>query len=281
MMPLKEGLGTLCALPLAAADPLSHVLDGQLVFDSDGSLWRMGITKQTFIFFLAGILTILFFWSHARGAGKRTIPSRWGNFVEFILEFIRDQMVRPFLGRGGDRFVPVLATFFTYILISNLLGLVPFLDYLSYEEGVGGNTATGNLGITAGLAICAFCAYHFLGMREQGFVPYIKSLFPPVPFYVLAIIIPVELMAHAVRPCALAIRLFANMVAGHTLVAVILGFTAVFTRDFAVGGAAISLFSVVGVTALTFLELLVALIQAFVFTFLTTVFLAGAVHPEH
>jgi len=84
-----------------------------------------------------------------------------------------------------------------------------------------------------------------------------------------------------VRPCALAIRLFANMLAGHTMMAAILGFTYVFRPDFIVGGGAISIVSFLAVTALTFLELLVAFIQAFVFTFLTTVFLAGAVHPEH
>ena len=162
--------------------------------------------------------------------------------------------------------------------ICNLLGLVPFLDFL----GHGGNTATGNLKITAGLALCAFATYHFLGIREQGgTTTYFKNLFPHVPIFVLPIIFVVELMAHVVRPCALAIRLFANMLAGHTMIAAILGFTAVFTKDFLLGGAAISFTCFLGITALSFLELLVAVIQAFVFTFLTTVFLAGAVHPEH
>ena len=190
---------------------------------------------------------------------------------------VRDQMVRPFLGHHGDRYVPLLASFFVYILFCNLLGLVPFLDFL----GSGGNTATGNLGITAAVAICAFVSYHVLGIREQGFFKYVRNMFPQVPFYILPIIVPVELMAHVVRPCALAVRLFANMLAGHTLVAAILGFTLVLTKDFVIPGGAISLLSAAGVTALTFLELLVACIQAFVFTFLLTCYISGAVHPEH
>jgi F-type H+-transporting ATPase subunit a len=289
---LEAGWSGLGALPLAAANPLDHVLDGHLVFDHSGSLAEIGITKQTFLFFLAGVFTLLFFWSYfvlpkllrllffwrySGKAGNGPVPSRWGNFVEFILEFLRDQLVRPFMGPHGDKYVPFLATFFVYILFCNLMGLIPFFDYL----GHGGNTATGNLGITAAMAICAFVGYHVLGIREQGFGHYVKNLFPPVPIFVKPVIIVVELAAHCVRPCALAIRLFANMLAGHTLVAAILGFTIVFTKDFLVPGAAISLVSLVGVTALTFLELLIALVQAFVFTFLTTVYIAGAVHPEH
>ena len=265
-------------LVLASQDPLEHVIDGRLAFDSSGALWRIGLTKQSFLFIVAGVLTLLFFWSYARNAGKERVPSRWGNFVEWVVVFVRDQMTRPFMGHHGDKYVPLLASFFVYIAICNLLGLVPFLDFL----GHGGNTATGNLKITAGLALCAFATYHFLGIREQGgTTTYFKNLFPHVPIFVLPIIFVVELMAHVVRPCALAIRLFANMLAGHTMIAAILGFTAVFTKDFLLGGAAISFTCFLGITALSFLELLVAVIQAFVFTFLTTVFLAGAVHPEH
>ena len=102
-----------------------------------------------------------------------------------------------------------------------------------------------------------------------------------MPVFILPLIIVIELMAHVIRPCALAIRLGANMMAGHVMIAVILGFTASLTMDFLVGGAVISLISVTAVILLTFLELIVAIIQAFVFTFLTAVFLSMAVHPEH
>ena len=184
------------------------------------------------------------------------------------------------MGESGDKFVPALVTFFTFILICNLLGMIPFFDYLGPDHS--SNTATGNLALTFGLAVCAFGYYHCQGIREQGSVgTYIKNLFPHVPLFVLPVIIVVELVAHVVRPCALAIRLFANMLAGHTMLAVLLSFTAHFNGDNIAVGGGVAFASFLGVTALSFLELLVALIQAFVFTFLTTVFLAGAVHPEH
>ena len=148
--------------------------------------------------------------------------------------------------------------------------------------GHGGNTATANHLITPALALCAFVLYHGLGIKEQGNIfTYIKNLFPHVPVVILPLIIVIEIAAHIIRPCALAIRLCANMVAGHVMMAVLLGFTATFTMDSLVTGGVISLISLVAVTLLTFLELLVAVIQAFVFTFLTTVFLSMAVHPDH
>ncbi|HVR76160.1 MAG TPA: F0F1 ATP synthase subunit A [Planctomycetota bacterium] len=282
MSPFSAMLAARCSdavLCLGALDPMDHVKDGPLVFDPGHMLWKIGLTKQTFMFILAGALTLLFFWSRSRRADREIVPSRWGNFVESVMDFIQAQMTRPFLGHHGDKYVPLLSVIFVYILTCNLLGLVPFFDYL----GHGSNTATGQLAITGALALCAFCTYHDLGIREQGhgIWGYLKNLFPHVPVFILPIIVVVELVAHTVRPCALAIRLFANMLAGHIMIAVILGFTSVFTPDFAVGGGAISLISFLAVTALMFLELLVAVIQAFVFTFLTTVFLAGAVHPEH
>ncbi|MFP6739982.1 MAG: F0F1 ATP synthase subunit A [Planctomycetota bacterium] len=275
---------------LAASNPMDHISDARL-FDglvSEGSwlyefsdhLYGLGITKQVALFFIAGILTVLFFWSYVRQIKRDpdAVPGRWGNFVETILDTLRNQLVLPFMGESGMKFLPILATFFVYILICNLIGLIPMLDW----AGHGGNTATANPYITVALALCAFVLYHGLGLREQGNIfTYIKNLFPHVPVVILPLIIVIEIAAHIIRPCALAIRLCANMVAGHVMVAVLLGFTATLTMDSLLSGGVISIISVVAVTLLTFLELLVALIQAFVFTFLTTVFLSMAVHPEH
>ena len=275
---------------LAASNPMDHISDARL-FDglvSEGSwlyefsdhLYGLGITKQVALFFIAGILTVLFFWSYVRQIKRApdAVPGRWGNFVETILDTLRNQLVLPFMGESGMKFLPILATFFVYILICNLIGLIPMLDW----AGHGGNTATANPYITVALALCAFVLYHGLGLREQGNIfTYIKNLFPHVPVVILPLIIVIEIAAHIIRPCALAIRLCANMVAGHVMVAVLLGFTATLTMDSLLSGGVISIISVVAVTLLTFLELLVALIQAFVFTFLTTVFLSMAVHPEH
>lgn len=275
---------------LAASNPMDHISDAKL-FDglvSKGSwlygvsehLYGLGITKQVALFFLAGLLTVLFFWSYVRQIKRDpdAVPGRWGNFVETILDTLRDQLVLPFMGESGLKFLPILATFFVYILICNLIGLIPMLDW----AGHGGNTSTANPYITVALAVCAFVLYHGIGLREQGNIfTYIKNLFPHVPVVILPLIIVIEIASHIIRPCALAIRLCANMVAGHVMVAVLLGFTATLTAETLISGGLISIVSVAAVTALTFLELLVALIQAFVFTFLTTVFLSMAVHPEH
>ncbi|HBO51880.1 MAG TPA: ATP synthase F0 subunit A [Planctomycetes bacterium] len=275
---------------LAASNPMDHISDARLfdglvskgtwLYDISGHLYGLGITKQVALFFIAGLLTVLFFWSYVRQIKRApdAVPGRWGNFVETILDTLRDQLVLPFMGESGLKFLPILATFFVYILICNLIGLIPMLDW----AGHGGNTSTANPYITVALAVCAFVLYHGLGLREQGNIfTYIKNLFPHVPVVILPLIIVIEIAAHIIRPCALAIRLCANMVAGHVMVAVLLGFTATLTAETLISGGLISIVSVAAVTALTFLELLVALIQAFVFTFLTTVFLSMAVHPEH
>ena len=256
---------------LASADPMEHIVDaplfdgvvskGSWLYDVSEHLYGLGITKQVVLFFIAGILTVLFFWSYVRQIKRDpdAAPGRWGNFVETILDTLRDQMVLPFMGKSGLKFLPVLATFFVYILICNLIGLIPLLDYV----GHGGNTATANYLITPALAFCAFVLYHGLGIKEQGNIfTYIKNLFPHVPVVILPLIIVIEIAAHIIRPCALAIRLCVTM-------------------DSLIGGGVISLVSIIAVTLLTFLELLVAVIQAFVFTFLTTVFLSMAVHPDH
>jgi F-type H+-transporting ATPase subunit a len=271
-------------LPLALSmNPLDHVKESPLFEGLGGRLEAVGealnhygFTKQVFIFLLAAVLTVALLLWRARQVRREVVPHGFGNFLEAVMLFVRDQMTRPFLGEHGDRYLPVIWTFFFFILIANLLGLVPFFDFL----GHGGNTPTGSIYLTGALAICSFFLYHGLGIREQGFFHYVKNQFPRVPIFVLPIIIAVEILAHMVRPCALAVRLFANMLAGHTLIATIIGFTLVWV-NWLHWGVGVSLISVSTAVALTFLELLVAVIQAFVFAFLTTVYLAGAVHPEH
>ncbi len=264
-------------------NPMEHVVNAPLFAGYGGklesfghTLAHWGLNKLTVLFILAGIITTGMFLWRARQVRNERVPRGFGNFLEALMLFVRDQMTRPFMGKEGDRYLPVIWTFFFFILIANLLGMVPFLDFL----GHGGNTPTGTFYLTGALALCSFFLYHGIGIREQGLLHYLKSLFPKVPLALFPLIVVVELIAHLVRPFALAIRLFANMLAGHTLIATILGFTMIWV-NWLHWGAGISLISFLTVVALTFLELLVAVIQAFIFAFLTTVFLAGAVHPEH
>jgi F-type H+-transporting ATPase subunit a len=156
------------------------------------------------------------------------------------------------------------------ILFCNLLGLIP-----------GSATATGNISVTAGLAVISLVTYHFVGVQRNGLIPYLKANLLVGPAYLWPLMIPIEIGGHIIKPCALAIRLFANMVGGHIMLAVILGFAGIISAENMLTGSVITVVSVLSSVMLTFLELLVAFIQAYIFAFLTTVFLSLALHPEH
>lgn len=245
----------------AGSDPLSHVVDH--------SFGPFGITKHVLMMLIAaaGCLIIFPMVASRVASGK---PGRIATMFEMILLLVRDEMARPFLGKDAERFLPVIWTFFFFILFNNLLGLIP-----------GAATATGNINVTLVLAFYAFAIYQFSGMKQNGIVNYWKANLLVGPWFLWPLMIPIEALGHVIKPAALAIRLFANMVGGHVMLSVVVGFTGIMTYDNLVGGGAIAAAAAGGTIFLYFLELLVAFIQAFIFTFLTTVFLSMALHPEH
>ncbi|MFN0058599.1 MAG: F0F1 ATP synthase subunit A [Planctomycetota bacterium] len=251
-----------CLTLLSADDPLSHVLDTR---------WGGFFTWHMLMVLISGVSCVLIFPRVAAGIAADGTGGRVGGFFESILVYLRDQVTRPFLGEEGDRYLPIVWTFFFFILFCNLLGMIPVV----------GRTATANINVTAALALVSFVLYHSIGIKKHGFVHYLMNNLLVGPWYLWPLMVPIEIMGHLIRPCALAIRLFANMVAGHTMLAVILGFTVVLTKSALVLGSTITAVSVSAAVALSFLELLVAFIQAFIFTFLTTVFLSLAVQSEH
>lgn len=253
------------ALILAAGnDPLAHVLD-----HNHG--WALGITQHVLFLLISAVACVLVMTYVARRMSGGETGGRLGGFFEVLLIWlIRDQVVRPFLGKEGDKFLPFLWTLFFFILFNNLIGLIP-----------GAATATGNINVTAGLAVCAFVVYHAVGIKRNGFIHYLKANLLVGPPYLWGLMIPIEIMGHIIKPCALAIRLFANMVAGHTMLAVFMGFCLLFTPDNNLGGGLVAGISVGAAVAIYFLEIFVGFLQAFVFTFLVTVFLSMAIHPEH
>jgi F-type H+-transporting ATPase subunit a len=263
-------------LVAAGDDPMSHVVPHRL-FQVGGH----DVTNHVLMLVVsAGLLMVLMpLAARARGI----VPSGFRNMIESVLQFIREEIARPILGHHADHYVPVLWTLFFLILTSNLLGMLPLGAVLGMVDGdwqhVGG-TATGNISITAGLALCAFFFIHVSGIREQGFLTYCKNFVPHVHPILLLLFIPLELLAALVKPFALAVRLFANMLAGHIVLAVILGF-GVAGMKMAGAGYGITLASALGAVALSMLELFVAFLQAYLFTFLTTLFVGMAVHPEH
>jgi len=200
------------------------------------------------------------------------------------LSFLRDDMIRPALGKHTDHYVPFLWTMFFLILTSNLMGMIPISavggtidDHLAHIGG----TATGNISITGGLALCAFVFIHLSGMREKGVGHYWGEMFfGHAPAWLAPLMIPLEIASAVVKPFALAIRLFANMIAGHVVIAVLLGFGA---AGLAAGGAALGITaaSVLGAVFINLLEVLVAFLQAYIFTFLTTLFVGMAIESGH
>lgn len=264
---------------LASGDSLmSHVQSHPVP-----GLERYGVTTHIVMLVVAALLLMLVLPAAAAATSRGVVPRGLRNFVESILQYLREEVVRPILGEATDRYVPVLWTFFFLILTANVLGMVPFgagLGRLDASLAHMGGTATGNLSITVGFAACAFVFIHFAGIREQGLGHYVKNFVPHVHWSLLLLFIPLEILGAVVKPAVLALRLFANMMAGHLVLAVILGFGAF---GLAKGGAfyGVTLVSVLGAVALSLLELFVALLQAYVFTFLTTLFVGMAVHPEH
>ncbi len=196
------------------------------------------------------------------------------NAFEAVIVFIRDEVARPAIGHhDADRFLPFLLTMFFFIVTCNLFGLVPFAG-----------SATGALAVTGALAILTFATVVFSGMAKLGPVGFWMAQVPhmdlpkPLGYFLKPMIFVIELLGLCIKHFILAMRLLANMMAGHLVLAVILAFIAASYASVAWWGVMPA--SVLGVVALSLLELLVAFIQAYIFTFLSALFIGMAVHPH-
>jgi F-type H+-transporting ATPase subunit a len=231
-------------------------------------------TKHTvFMLFAAIIVALTFILSgravqRAQRAGKP--PRGFASAMEATALWVRQDVVLPNAGPHAAVFAPYILTLFFFILVMNLLGLLPW-----------GATATGNIAVTAALALMAFITIEVAGMRALGAKGYLQTIFylppglpGPLKPIMLVIMTPVEIIGKLSKPFALAVRLFANMTAGHVLVLALIGLTFLF-QSYVVGLGASVL-----ATAIMLLELFVAFLQAFVFTLLTSVFI-GLMRAEH
>lgn len=240
-----------------------HLLDHRLKFLFNLGQTPIYLTLHGLMMWIAGGLLLVFLLS-IRGKGNQ-VPTGAANALEAFIVYIRDEIVRPNLGEAGDRYLPYFLTLFFFILICNLLGLVPW-----------GATATGNISVTASLAFMTFLMINVAGIREHGLWHYLQSYVPHgLPFWLVPLMFVIEIMGLFTKAFALCIRLFANMIAGHI---VILGFLGLIFIFKAIWVAPISVAAAVG---LGMLELFVAFLQAYVFTLLTAVFVGGAVNPQH
>jgi F-type H+-transporting ATPase subunit a len=230
----------------------------------------------------------------SEGNERYITKGRFPQMVEAITIYLRDEMLTPVLGEQATRrYLPYLLSLFFFILFINVFGLVPFADIehlFGFHEPFFGGTPTASITVTGALAIISFFVIQIHGFRElglKGFLQHLTGGLMPGPIALLpivAIVFVVEVAGLFIKPAALAIRLFANMVAGHTLMAVLLGFGAMVARQGGGTGSilGISLLSGAAAVAITFLELFVAFLQAFIFMFLTAVFISlMSHHDEH
>ncbi len=209
---------------------------------------------------------------------KRLAPKGLQNLVEAICVFLREEVARPALHENTDRFIGFIWTMFFFILTLNLLGLIPteaIIHIITGKENHYGGPATANIWITGGLAFTTFIVTHIAGIRQQGLFHYIKTFIPPVPWYMVPFMYFLELITAFVRPFALAVRLFANIVGGHTIIATLVGLIIIFKNYIVASGA------IAAIVGMSFLELLVAFLQAYIFTILSTLFISFSVSPEH
>jgi F-type H+-transporting ATPase subunit a len=285
-----------------APNPLEHVMDSEhewelfMTFEPKhielpylgywGKPWTstgdVYLSKYVILMMISALIICLIYIPLAARMRDGGVPRGiFGNFFEVFLTFIRDQIAKPSIGEhDADKFVPFLWTMFLFILVNNLLGMVPF-----------GGSATASIYVTGALALIVFGYMHGSGASKMGFGHYVLSLWPhmDVPFvmglFIKPMIFVLEWVGVLVRNGVLAVRLFANMFAGHTVLAVLLIFILVARDDGTAAKIAlwsgITVSSVLGIIALSLLELFVAFLQAYIFTFLTALFMGMALHPEH
>jgi F-type H+-transporting ATPase subunit a len=263
----------------------------------------MSVTKHVFMLWLVAAVTFfgITFIVRRYLRQERLVPSGMAGMLEIAVEFVRDTIVQPNVGnKWVMTWAPLLLTLFFFILGANLIGIIPVFDVLSLlnhsvlhlpEESFfaqvlhGGTTATGNFNVTAALATIVFVAIIVAGSRAHGFVKHWKNMVPHgLPFPIYFLLIPIEIMGMFVRPFALTMRLAANMTGGHIAILAILSFVFIFAElagraSVGIGvGALLSLPLAVGISGL---ELIVILVQAYVFTLLTAVFIGMAIHAHH
>jgi F-type H+-transporting ATPase subunit a len=255
---------------LAAEDITHHLLDYKLP-------WGALTAHQVMLMAVAAFTVVLFWWAAKR---IRTQPRRTGvlALLELGMVYVRDEIVYPWLGpERGRRYLPFFWTLAFFILFSNLLGLTPF-PLNPWER-----TATGNLSVTGALAAIVFIVVQVSGMRKHGWVKYWLHLVPagtPKPLWPLMFVI--ELIGLFTKPFALTVRLFANMTGGHAILLVLFGFL---LGVKAYANPVLGLPSTVAafgfILFITLFEVLIALIQAYIFTVLAAIFTSLAVAEEH
>jgi F-type H+-transporting ATPase subunit a len=248
--------------------PIENLVEWPNAFGPEDSWY--GFNKIALIYLIAVVATTVLFVLAARGAS--IVPKGVQNLAEASIDFIRKGVIMETIGTDGMRYLPYLASLFFFILISNLFEVIPFFHM----------PANARMGGPAFLALLTWAFFIIVGIKHQGAGKYFKgALFPPgVPKALYILVTPIELIStFIVRPFSLAVRLFANMLAGHILLVTfsVLCIT-LFTASLLVLVLPFSFAMLIGLTGF---EIMVAFLQAYIFTILAAVYLGGAMHPEH
>jgi F-type H+-transporting ATPase subunit a len=236
------------------------------LFGIDLSINR--VVLQTFL--VALVVWGLFYFAFRK---PKLVPSGLQNVMETLVDFVRNQIALEIIGHDGLRFVPYLTTLLAFVFLGNVGGIIPPVFF----------PLNGRMALPAVMAICSLLLFISVGISQQGFFAYFRNaLFPPgIPWPIYILLTPIELIStFIVRPVTLAIRLLANMIAGHLILSVFFvaaGYMLTSANISTVFGVGALIFAV----ALIAFELFVAGLQAYVFTILSAVYIAGAMEPEH
>jgi F-type H+-transporting ATPase subunit a len=283
-------------LTLAAGSPADHVYNHVFAKNADGYwIWsgnQGNLVLSLIILVLGGLYVAskIKTGDASQGTDRYVTKNKFAHMIEVICVYLREEVARPLLGERTNSLMPFLWTIFFFILVNNLLGLIPILDLVhlaspelkaAHETPIGG-TATQNIWVTAVLAIVACVFFNGVAIKRLGIGGYLSHMTAGAPFPASVIIFVLELASQLlIKPFALALRLFANMTAGHILLATLFSFAGmVVDKGFFIRGP-VTLISILGGTGIMFLELFVAFMQAFVFMFLVTVFIALMDHHDH
>lgn len=241
--------------------------------DLSVKVYDLSLTRNVVQMFIALTLLVLLLTSvtkrYRKGQGIQTAPKGWQNAIEPVVTFLRDEVAKPNIGPKYRKYMPLLLTIFFFILINNIFGMIP-----------GSANVTGNIAFTLVLGVISFLAIMF--STNKHFWGHI--FWPPVPHGVKVIMIPVEILSIFTKPFALIIRLFANMLAGHIIIICLISLIFIFGSMSKGVGWGFSIISIAFTVFIYMIEVLVAFIQAFIFTNLTAVFIGQAAeggHDEH
>ena len=265
----------LAALPTQAEDPEGFHAPGPEIFDLP-PLWEGAptwLTKPTLLAALSAVILIALFWGAF--ANPKLVPRGLQNLGEIGYMFVREQIGRPFLGKDTDRFMPLLVSIFFLVLVWNLMGVFPVIQF----------PVASHIAFPIVLAAAVYLLRIYLGIKHQGPIGYFKNMmFPPgVPKPVYILLAPIEFLSNMIiAPFTHAVRLFANMFAGHMLLAFfsMVGFWFLIEK-LTLPGSTIGILGVVMTIILTAFEMFIQFLQAFLFAMLAAMYIDQGLHAEH